>query len=303
MTYIYQDYHLHTDIKLDSTYRLKFIDDVVFNGNGHRITFGAAPAILMDSNITVTLTNVILDGLSPEMIEQGADSKLIFGDGTRIILDRDGVLSRPWFFDGDTSVEGGNHRLTMVADGAIKNQGGLLTTKSTMLRNVTNGGIKCLSDNADIILDDCLITLDDELVHDQGMVYIIGETKINGEGGLVIEGQGYFTVASDTEFIIDRGVIFEYAADSPGQLVFEDGSSVLRLNSSTFKIGSVGARLLSGTLHVDGASVLDLIDWQGRHALVEIGNGVEVNNFIIRIAEHGELTQRGGTIVDRNSDS
>ncbi len=161
------------------------------DGAGHTVYFPyntASPTFQFTGDgVVLTTQNVNFKGYNPAAISYvSANAKIIFGDNTKIVLDRDlSILytDRTWTCSGNVLLDGQNLTLTASGESALSMQGlnKALTIKNTTLKPQGPDSIACLDGASKIVLSNSTLELGrDGMVVNNGYIDIDGKVLVRG---------------------------------------------------------------------------------------------------------------------------
>ncbi len=161
------------------------------DGAGHTVYF---PYNMVSSTfqftgdgVVLTVQNVTFQGYNPAAVSYAsANAKIIFGDNTKLILDKDiSILytDKTLTCSGNVLLDGQNLTLTASGDSALSMQGAgkTLTIKNTILKPQGPDSICCLDATSKIVLSNSTLELGrDGLAVNNGNLDIDGKVLVRG---------------------------------------------------------------------------------------------------------------------------
>lgn len=202
-----------------------------FNANGHALEFGPRvvgastfyPSTIM--NATMTLHN-------------------------------DFYITGSLFIQGDCTVEGRNHRVTMYGPDAyvVIMPGSTLRISDVGVQGIKGMNIHCADDTASIICSNCSLLLEDNFTFEHGFFQVNKEVIVRGSKKLIFKSSVPALIDPISTLIFDIGTTFSYdpIIPSPDLIQFSDASSALYLRGSSLVTTVTGMQLTTGTLIIDG---------------------------------------------------
>ncbi len=192
------DYYLGASSSIFGAYSSITIDNTTgstrtatLDGAGYTVYFpyntASSTFQFTGDGVVLTVQNVSLQGYNPAAVSYAsANAKIIFGDNTKIILDRDlSILytDRTWTCSGDVVLDGKSLTLTASGESALSMQGlnKTLTIKNTILKPQGPDSIACLDGASKIVLSNSTLELGrDGLAVNNGYIDIDGKVIVRG---------------------------------------------------------------------------------------------------------------------------
>ena len=293
------------DSFLSTDHTMRFLNTALLNGNGHFINFATqgSPLLLLDPSVSVTLSNVHLQGILTSQISYGAGATLLFGNGSFCDLNNSQDLSTTLSFAGNALVNGNGKIVTMQPGGNIITcPGSTLTLKNITIRGVAGSNIRCLDNTAKIIFDNV------KLVFDSNFSFTVGAFDVNEK--LQLTGTSVFTYKSSqiskilarSELIVDRNMTLSYDSPSTSKtlIVLNDATSILHLNSSTLHTTMTGMQLTLGTLMIENQAKIENESTTISGAMV-LGNNNAATDLTIVMLPGSKLSLETGFLDYQNT--
>ncbi len=206
---------------------------------------GGAAGFDIDESVTsLTLSNVILDGLALESLQQEGLEVVIAGDSV-IRLGRDTTLNTMLHCVGHTQIDGAGHALTLGVDGVILSMGGSTTTLCDIsLYNVRGRGIACASPDSQVVFKRAQIHLVADWMLPDGLWTMLQGVRIIGPHAVVHSGS--VIMEHGSTLTLSEGAEWRYAATDASLVCL--GNAKLVLDNAAFASYVVcdmtGARML-----------------------------------------------------------
>jgi hypothetical protein len=235
---------------------------ITFDGNGGRVRFAqdTRRMIYVYPGITVTMQNVVLDGLRPEHIEVGSGGAFYFGDNVTIQMQDDLDLTHAWTFKGASRIDGGGRTLTFGALGGLTLQNTQMYLKDLVLDDVqSTTNLLPLDNQSTFSLSNVDLRLSSTFTHERGYLDFLDRVSIAGNGkSIVLNAAQPVTIHDNSDLILDRGLTLTYQSESAqtNKFVFNSSSSRCHLNNATLNSTFTGLALATGQLLVNGRSRL-----------------------------------------------
>ncbi len=243
---------------------------------------GAISVITVDSNVTLTLKNVVLKNFTMDTVLLGSSSSILFGDGVVMEFGTAGeTLTGNIIFNGNASIRG-NGATMVVGDavGSIQQTGSgkTLTLEDLnieLLGLSSSNGIRNTQYDSKIVMKNCDVAISGNnattaYAFALGSLDIEGSTKFSGKIADAVDGKinfdftstGTLTIKSGATMELHKGVNFQYkaayvkpfdtnTAASKRHLQFEDNSSTLFCDGCTLTSSATGLAFDKGNLVVN----------------------------------------------------
>jgi hypothetical protein len=294
MTY---DYYLSPD------HGLIFQTSCAFDGNGHMIFFAKnSPNILIiNPGCNVVLTNVVLKNFDDSSVQLGSGATLTFGDGCRIDLADEQVMSMPWIFDGNSAINGCGNPLELNTQSIQIMQNGNLTINNLILEGLANNNLQCVG-NANIILSSDTLQIASDYSFTSGALVFENDVVITGTNTFIYQTDQVSTITSASSLLVDSGITFSYAPGIADRdlIVMQDITSQLYLNGCTLSSTTTGLRLTVGTLTIDGSNTIKNDGAVSLSQGISFGNGISGDNLNINILPGGSINVVSGALDYQN---
>jgi len=226
---------------------------------------------------------------------------------TKLILNNDVTLSSVTTFSGNCSIEGNGYRLALGSIGAI-NISGQLLLHDVVLDGVVGANVKCLNDNALLILDQTT------WIQKGNYTFLTGAFQCRNE--VIFKGAATFTyqtlktsvINANASLLLDSGFTFIYdpiRLASKALLTFVDATSLLVLNNATLHSTTTGLNLTNGSMVIGGDSILSSdLKTTGTIVLdngITLGDGLLASSdFAVDIATGARLRIDTGSLNYKN---
>jgi hypothetical protein len=295
-------YFMLYDIYISVNHTLNFASSCTLNGNGHMIHFAKdSPNILtIAAGRNVVLTNVVLKNFNDSSVQLGTGATLTFGDGCRVDLADEQIMSMPWVFAGDSILNGCGNGLEIGEQSIQVDSSSNLTIENVIIEDLANNNISCASDS-EIIFDNDTLQLSSDYHFASGSLIFQDEVIITGTNTFSYETNKTSTIDSASSLMLDSGVTFNYAPSIANRdlIAMQDITSQLYLNGCTLISTTTGLRLTVGTLTVDGENVV----FNNTASLSQatcFGNGISDDDLNIDIKPGGSINIASGILDYQN---
>ncbi|MDR3550322.1 MAG: hypothetical protein P4L31_02830 [Candidatus Babeliales bacterium] len=263
----------------------------------------ANPASLLSwGNVTGNNQTI---SLSPSM-SSISTTAVTFQD-TKLILNNDVTFSSVTTFSGNCSIEGNGYKLTLGSIGAI-NIFGQLLLHDVVLDGVVGGNVKCLNDNALLILDQTTWIQKGNYTFSTGAFQCRNEVIFRGAATFTYQTLKTSVINADASLLLDSGFTFNYdpiRLASKALFAFVDATSLLILNGATLHTTTTGLNLTKGSMIVGGDSVLSS-DLQTTGSIIvdngiTLGDGLQASSdFACNITTGAHLRLDTGSLNYKN---
>ncbi len=261
---IVDNYQLNASLELGINRILEFvgtptINNITLDGNGFLIQFPRQhiPVIQVANGKHVIIQNLVLRDFSASHVSLGAGSTLIFGGSTQIELAQNEELSQTWTFSGGTSrISGRNAELALDQNAIAVWRNTTLQIEETNLTGIGQNRLHCLGQDSKIEMNNGSLTLSENYSFTIGAIDIRGDVTWEGfEQIFAYTSPNPLTILTDSTLRFDRYFTFSYDSQNPvdpkAQFVFQDPSSRLWLDGSTFYSTHTGARFDTGIVVIE----------------------------------------------------
>lgn len=253
-----KDYYLnaHQIMHFSNSYDMSTI---YVDGNGHTIYCnpGDANIIVIDGVYTqVDFQNVTFKGLDSGTANDYG--RVLFDQGSQIVLDRDLTLTASWQFwapESNPAQIVGSGNVLDLTNGFIRVYSGLLSICDTNLYNVGLNQLEGNSVTTTVQLVNSTVWMNNDWSIGNGTLQISGYVPLNGPCTLnhvncliSIESNSIFNLSDVTNFMTQNV--------NPNAIFFTDATSVLGINGGTFHCTTTPQTLSGGTLRVRGYNSL-----------------------------------------------
>ncbi len=249
-----------------------------FTGNGHFVQFSRnnlTQNIILQDNISLYMSNVVLKDFNPSSIGFGANSTLTFNDDVTLELAKDTYLDASFNFAGNIIISGNGQKLTLTNDNSIVLNG---SGKNLVLENLNLyqlggpsvgsglGRIRINDPASTITFRNCTINLDNDYTLTQGGFIFDEVVKITGIGKtFTYTSSAQSQILPSSNLVLDQYLTFAYQADvgilpangtplsyaqSRNRLKLMANTSILTLDGATMTFTTTGLQLDTGIMIV-----------------------------------------------------
>lgn len=240
-----------------------------FDGNGNFIQFSkntATANLIVEDNITLTMSNVVLKDFNPDSVVLGTASTINFGDGVLIELCQDTDLTSPLSLVGNVTINGQGFRLSLSHDDSLVIS---VNNKTLTLINMSLHGLGGASTGSGIgrlrmdhpgdkiVFQNVHAFMDESFFMPEGAMEFEGIVKFSGKNRIFnYTSPAQSVVAAESLLYFDTGVTFSYAPDSTilvdpasrNRLMLSDTTSAICLDGATIHSTHTGIMLDTGKL-------------------------------------------------------
>ena len=171
-----------------------------------------------------------------------------------------------------------------------------------------NQNISLTDSSSTVSFQNVELVLSGDYTVDAGRIELLNDLKVAGDGNsFIYQSANDFTIKGRAPLeivgaacqpgycgalILDRGMTFSYDVASSTQLVLEDDTSQIVLNSATLA-ATAGLELTKGTLKIDGKTTFISADG------ITYGDGTQANNLCIEMLPAAVL-EVDGPLINNN---
>lgn len=199
---------LFSDLFVTPTSPLLITQSTCIDGNGHTIwcTQPDAPLWVLAPGVSITFTNVVVRGVSPESFVCGDAARVIWGDKSRIVLES-GELDVAWICKGAVVIDGQGATISYQGFGALMlEKSAMVTVKRLTFLQVATGRLVCNASDAQLIIgDDVRFHLSDEWCFDQGTLVVTGRCSYQGAHDVCYASSEQSQVCSGAQLCFSDG--------------------------------------------------------------------------------------------------
>lgn len=256
------DVTLNNKVIISPAKHLFFDGDTILDARYNMFHFARTKEALMSiaEGATVETHNIILKDFSPQHIIYGAQSSLIFGDGTTVELGQNEELNDTWLFKGTCILNGKGQSLTLGASGKIVVDGSSssLLFDNITLKGVASNNICCLDNSCTLSFRCSSLVLSNDFVFEQGKFVVIDTLKVGGQKKISYLTDQQSVILADSCLWLDRRAHFEYKPIIADKMLLSlvDKSSLLHLSGATLSVSTTGLDISRGTLIVENKCFL-----------------------------------------------
>jgi hypothetical protein len=293
------------DFKISPDHKLNLKGNMTFDGASHKIECSREniALITLDAGVTVTMQDVLIEGLKSSHLSLGAGAHLSFGNGTRVALAQNDDLAVTWTFEGSSSLYGAGTALTLVSGGEIYvGSSGNCTVQNLNVLGVQGDRIRCQSDSESFIFHDSSLVLSGNYTLDQGLFVVDGKFDLKGPYQFAYQSSMGSTINSNSELFVGRDVTFKYnpSASFKNLIVMNDATSKFHLDGCTLDISSTGLQLTNGTVVISNQNYVQSAATHNEEALI-FGDANGSNDVTLEIEAGGDLQLLSGIMLYRNA--
>jgi len=210
------------------------------------------------------------------------------GNGGGLTLRSGLTLASTWAFDGDCIINGNDHLLDLGALGEITIAAGAsLELRNMRIKNLRNSNIKCLGDDASLILNEVIWQQDGDFTFDTGSIKFTNQVDFIGSYTFNYTSKRTSTIDEKSElnvgFRMNMNVGRYSASTSLEPIAFSDETSVLRLDNCGLFISQHGATFTKGNFICEREVILE-IDSTGTANGLTFGDGTSSGDIIFELS-------------------
>ncbi|KKP24890.1 MAG: hypothetical protein SZ59_C0001G0208 [candidate division TM6 bacterium GW2011_GWF2_28_16] len=241
---------------------------VTLDGSGRYVHFardGVNKLLIIDDNTTLILENIVLKDFLPRYVDLGANSDIIFGNGTTIEIGEDFAMPTTELstlkFQGEVILNGYGHGVQVCpVNNAIQvASGSNLIIENTRLEGLRDNNVRCLGPNAHITYRNDILVLCNDYTFSDGTLTFSQDVTIKGKDHkFIYKSPELSNVTTDATLKIDKYVEFIYDAGNSDRseasktaFILQDQSAILYLDGCTLHSTRTGLNLTNGTVIFD----------------------------------------------------
>jgi len=300
--------YLRYDIYLSREHKMFVHVDCTLDGHGHFIHFAHTTTNLLNitSGKTLLLKNVVLKGITPNDINLGGNSHILFGDGTLVELFADPDLNMTWTFIGQTTLSGQGEKLKFDSQGGIyvSGKGSALLFDNICLSGVDGNKIRCSDDTNTLSFYGTTWVQDGNYTLTTGRFEVISDWDLVGSYTFEYATKAASLIQPNGTLFLDLGFTFSYAPKSNNRDLIQmaDSSSRLYMNGATLASSTTGLRLTKGSLIIDKKNFLRNDGAVALSEAITFGNNkVSANDLSIFIIPGANFELLSGVLDYQNS--
>ncbi len=196
-------------------------------------------------------------------------------------------LSSEWTFTGECTLNLNWNNFNFKPTGkVVVGSNSELRVNSGYMTNLDSTHFYCVDDSSKIIFDNVYAALDDHFTFSVGSMAIKNVVSLLGTYSFVYSSANTSTIASNATLVIGDGITFvagrTKVEDGREPLYFEDRTSNIMFDDSTFIVTSSGMRLTRGQAVVNKYLMVDISSTSSADGII-FGDLTVENDFIIKI--------------------
>lgn len=259
-------YKLQRNELLSEARKLRFAGSgcsCVVNGQGFSVSlpFGAKNVIEVAPGKRLECKDTVFKDFSTDHVLLHDESTLALGDGVVVLLYQDLIFSCNLTISGKAIIDCAGHRIIFRDGfGFVVESGGSLELRNGFLVDLCDGQkqITLVKDSSKLILNDMACSLVQDFTFSVGSLEIVGNTYVSSHrNSLLYTSAGPLRLQSASMLYFDNESIFRYDVKGGAKnLIFTDKASGIYLDGATFSVGTDGVDLATGTLWINGVSIV-----------------------------------------------
>lgn len=292
-------------INISSDHQLQIHTSGSISAGRNIINFaqGTGIAMVLDSNVTVSINNAIIKNFAESRVSFGSNSSLIFGPTCLVEVTEEQSLTRSWSFVGsNVELTGRDCVLNMGSGEIVSLPGTQMRLSNLVLTGVKDTNVRCASEDARMLIANVKMILSSDFSLTAGSWQFGGDTVLSGTNTFNYTSKMGTTIGSDVYFTIDQGMKFNYAPQSNFRnlLIMSTSRSVLAFNNSTLIATTTGPQLTIGTLQVDGIMTIQSAAASSAEAVI-FGDGTPANDLLVKLLPGAGIQVTSGYLNYQNA--
>lgn len=235
----------------------------------------------------------------------GADSTVtVTFENIEFVMKRNLTLGSSIAFIGDCRITGNGYTMTL-SDGVnfLVESDSVLTIQDLILNGVQDQNIRCLHDESSIHINNVNWIFRDDFMFDKGSLLFSGDVFFSGNAQFTYETAYTSTIQSDSRWGVVSDlflIIGKHPIAGTQPLYFEDSSSIVWFDKSSFQITNQGMQLTRGKAIFNNNVAFEYLSTDTTNGVM-IGDGTVDNDFIIEFNAAAVLNFDQGHFVYNNT--
>ena len=258
--HLVNDYHVDASNKFVATFSANDASYTIDAG-GHALTFAHAASEMMVvgdeyTGTKLTLENMVIQNFAPRYVTVNANSSLIYGDGTRLVLSKDEGGSFAMTTNDAVVLDGKGYCLDMANGVVTVAAGSTLTLKNVHLQNMATGKIVLSDATSKVIFENVVFEQSGTFVWSQGSYEVSKQLTLLGGHTFSYTSDQVSTIRANSTLYAERESTLTYAPASKGKdkWAFAAATSQLSLHDATLTVQDKGMTVATGRIEIDGQS-------------------------------------------------
>lgn len=219
----------------------------------------------------------------------------MFIDNTNLVFNSDAEFIVTTTFSGLCTINGNGNKVYLNEDGSLNiASGSQLKLQNLELVGLRQNNLQCLADDAEVIFEDCILTITSNYVFDTGSILFKGDVVISGTSKFTYSASCSSTIDSYSTLKVSSDSTFSYAPSiSKRDLIYmNDNTSLLYLDGCTLHSTTTGLRLTRGKLFIENLVTLDA-DGSVLSESICFGDGIASGDLDVQLLAHANLDVYG----------
>jgi hypothetical protein len=211
-------------------------------------------------------------------------------------------LMSTWTINGNCALDGSGNTLVFKQGGQIVVMPGTtLVLKNISLQCVVDGSIICVDDTAKIVLDNVEWIQNANYIFRKGSLLIRNEVDMSGAYSFIYDSIQTSSIAQHSHWQLKDGIKLVIGRKVPTiePLWFENVTSVLRFNNSSFYVTELGMRMTHGTMRTEHEVVTDIASTSWANGIT-VGTGNVEDDFFLQYDAGSALRFKRGHVTLNN---
>lgn len=225
-------------------------------------------------------------------------------ENIELILRGNCTLDCPMLFSQKNRIIGNGAVLTLGQNGAIVvAEDGDLTMQNLLVTNVASNNIRCLNDDARIRLINTNWDLSDTATFSAGSLLFTKKCSFKGNAVFSYESAYTSTIEKLSEWKLADDLylmIGKHPVSQAQPLAFEDSTSIIRFDKSSFQITNQGMQMTKGKAVFNNNVAFEFLSTDTTNGVI-IGDGTAANDFILEFNAAAVLNFDAGHFVYNNT--
>lgn len=214
-------------------------------------------------------------------------------------LDQDHVWNTQLSLEGTCTLNGNGYHLKFGDNGAfIVTSGASLLLKNIILDQIGGIAVRCADNTSTLSLYDTTMTLTADLLFENGVIEIFGDTVVRGRGTeFEYKSTGTSKVHDNSRWIFTDDVTLRYDTDTQTRITLLEDQSFIKFDNATLLCAS-DIRFTKGILTVENLVDFDVVSSEK----IYFGDGVSSsNNLEFDFVLGSQFNVHGDNTLEKNN--
>ncbi|KKQ32630.1 MAG: hypothetical protein US49_C0006G0081 [candidate division TM6 bacterium GW2011_GWF2_37_49] len=300
----FQTIRISENLNVAPTKELIIANDLTFDGSTNAMVFAKSqnPLLIVQPGKTLVLKNVLLQDFNFNYLNLGLESKIIFDNKSKIVLNDSQSVNTTYTFRGDTIIDGQGKILTFDDGGGIELHSSI-KFENAVLYGISGSQLAGWDDSSTMTFQNVTLYLDDNFTLTKGHFEVIDSLDVVGTGSFIYSTDKSSIIWERATMTIGANATFYYNPPVADRdlIIFKDDRSIFALNGGTLVSSTTGMRLLGGTFQVENDAFVAGSPSNVTSESIEFGDGVNgYNDCIINLISSANMYVLSGAVNYNN---